>query len=307
MPASVRDRRARRARARTPCCACTPPTTRLPRARARTLARGDGRAADGGSGAVRTPDPRAARAASRTHPIEAFGWYSHDNDAILAGTWAAAVGAVDVTLSAWHAVADGAAPHAYALVPAARPPRGRRLVRGLLLPEQRRDRGAAWADRGARVAILDVDYHHGNGTQQIFYDRADVCFVSLHADPADEYPFFSGYADERGAGARRGYDAQLSRCRSAPTGPRYGPALDDAIGVIDEFAPDGLVVSLGVDTAAEDSDTLPARRRRLPAHRRGDRARLRVPTVFVQEGGYDLDVIGRNVVGVLRAFAGERA
>ena len=63
---------------------------------------------------------------------------------------------------------------------------------------------AAWADRGARVAILDVDYHHGNGTQQIFYDRADVCFVSLHADPAYEYPFFSGFTPERGAGAGEG-------------------------------------------------------------------------------------------------------
>ena len=59
----------------------------------------------------------------------------------------------------------------------------------------------AWTDRGARVAIIDVDYHHGNGTQQIFYDRDDVLFVSLHADPAFEYPFFLGFADERGWGA----------------------------------------------------------------------------------------------------------
>ena len=82
----------------------------------------------------------------------------------------------------------------------------------------------AWVDRGARVAIVDVDYHHGNGTQQIFYDRDDVLFVSLHADPAFEYPFFLGFADERGLGRGRGLQPQLSDAR----GHRVGHVLSRA-------------------------------------------------------------------------------
>jgi acetoin utilization deacetylase AcuC-like enzyme len=236
------------------------------------------------------------------HPIEAFGWYSHDNDAILAGTWNAAVGAVDVTLSAWQAVADGTAPHAYALT---RPPGHHAAAdsyAGYCFLNNAAIAAAAWADRGARVAILDVDYHHGNGTQQIFWERGDVCVVSLHADPAREYPFFSGYTNERGAGTGEGSTHNYP----LPLGTdwaRYAPALDDAIGVVERFAPDGLVVSLGVDTAAEDDDTF-----RLVADdypRLGAAiARLRRPAVFVQEGGYGLDVIGRNVVGVLRGYEG---
>jgi acetoin utilization deacetylase AcuC-like enzyme len=234
------------------------------------------------------------------HPIEAFGWYSHDNDAILAGTCAAAVGAVDVTLTAWQAVADGTAPHAYAL---ARPPGHHAAAdsyAGYCFLNNAAIAAAAWAERGARIAVLDVDYHHGNGTQQIFWERDDVCFVSLHADPAREYPFFSGYMSERGAGAGEG----ATHNYALPLGAdweSYSPALDDAIAVIARYAPDGLVVSLGVDTAVEDYDTFQLFAGDYP--RMGAAiARLRVPTVFVQEGGYDLDVLGRNVVGVLRGF-----
>ncbi len=236
------------------------------------------------------------------HPIEAFGWYSHDNDAILAGTWAAATGAVDVTLSAWSAVADGDAPHAYAL---ARPPGHHAATdsyAGYCFLNNAAIAAAAWADRGARVAILDIDYHHGNGTQQIFYERGDVCFVSLHADPAGEYPFFSGYADELGAGAGIGATHNFPLPLGADWAT-YGPALDDAIAVIRRFGADALVVSLGVDTAAEDYDTFQLVAGDYP--RLGDVVgRVRRPTLFVQEGGYDLGVIGRNVVAVLRGFEG---
>jgi acetoin utilization deacetylase AcuC-like enzyme len=161
---------------------------------------------------------------------------------------------------------------------------------------------AAWADRGARVAILDVDYHHGNGTQQIFYERGDVCFVSLHADPVHEYPFFSGYAHELGAadgvGTTHNYPLPLGTEWAT-----YEPALADAMQVLERFAPDGLVVSLGVDTAAEDADTFQLVAADYP--RLGAAiGRLGIPTVLVQEGGYDLGAIGRNVVGVLTGVEG---
>jgi acetoin utilization deacetylase AcuC-like enzyme len=233
-------------------------------------------------------------------PIAALGWYSHDSDSILAGTWAAAVGAVDVTLSAWDAVVSGEVLAAYAL---ARPPGHHAAAdsyAGYCFLNNAAIAAEAWAGRGARVAILDVDYHHGNGTQQIFYERGDVSFVSIHADPAFEYPLFSGFADEHGSGTGEGHTHNFP----LPAGTEwdaYAPALEAAARAIRAFAPDGLVVSLGVDTALEDADTF-----RLVADdftRMGaEIGALDLPTLFVQEGGYDLGVIGRNVVNVLEGF-----
>jgi acetoin utilization deacetylase AcuC-like enzyme len=235
------------------------------------------------------------------HVIAQLGWYSHDTDPILAGTYAAAVGAVDLTLSAWEAVADGREHAAYAL---ARPPGHHAAVdsfAGYCYLNNAAVAAQAWVDRGARVAIVDVDYHHGNGTQQIFYDRDDVLFVSLHADPAFEYPFFLGFANERGWGA--GEDC--NRNFPMPAGTEwdtYSPALTAALATVRKFGPDGVILSLGVDTASEDPDAF-----RLVA---GDYPRIGAaiaaldrPTLVVQEGGYCLDVLGRNVAGVLGELA----
>jgi acetoin utilization deacetylase AcuC-like enzyme len=230
--------------------------------------------------------------------IADLGWYSHDNDAILAGTWAAAAGAVDVTMSSWEAVAGGRVSAAYAL---ARPPGHHAAAdsyAGYCFLNNAAIAAQAWTDRGARVAILDVDYHHGNGTQQIFYERDDVLFVSLHADPTDEYPFFLGHATERGSGRGDGF----TRNFPLPLGTAwdaYGPALDAAASLVARFGADALVVSLGVDTAAEDPDRFELTGddfSRLGAKI----GALRLPTLLVQEGGYELGVIGRNVVNVLR-------
>jgi acetoin utilization deacetylase AcuC-like enzyme len=233
------------------------------------------------------------------HIVAKLGWYSHDTDPILCGTWEAASAAVDVALSAFDAIAAGAH-SAYALC---RPPGHHAAAdsfAGYCYLNNAAIAAQAWVDAGARVAIVDVDYHHGNGTQQIFYDRDDVLFVSLHADPTVEYPFFLGFADERGWGA--GQDA--NRNFPLPLGTdwsSYGTALDDALTVVRRFAPDGVIVSLGVDTAAEDPD-----RFELVADdytRMGEAiGGLARPTLFVQEGGYCLDVLGRNVVNVLSGF-----
>ena len=152
---------------------------------------------------------------------------------------------------------------------------------------------------GARVAVLDVDYHHGNGTQQIFYDRGDVCFVSVHADPGFEYPLFSGFASEHGGGpgedATHNFPLPLGSAWDA-----YEPALTEAAKAITNFGADALVVSLGVDTAAEDADTFQLVGEDFT--RMGAAiGRIDLPSVIVQEGGYDLGVIGRNVVNVLQA------
>jgi acetoin utilization deacetylase AcuC-like enzyme len=155
------------------------------------------------------------------------------------------------------------------------------------------------------VVVLDVDYHHGNGTQSIFYSRDDVLFGSLHADPTVEYPSFLGHADERGAGAgpRDNHNNPL------PVGTAWdagGAARDDACTHISAHGPDAVVVSLGVDTSAGD----PISKFELVADdfsRMGRRiAALGRPTLFVLEGGYAVDDIGANTVNVLTGFEEER-
>jgi acetoin utilization deacetylase AcuC-like enzyme len=235
------------------------------------------------------------------HIIGQLGYYSHDSDSILAGTWEAAVGAADVTLSAWEAVADGRTAHAYAL---ARPPGHHAATdsfAGYCYLNNAAIAAQAWVDRGARVAIVDVDYHHGNGTQQLFYSRDDVFFVSVHADPAFEYPFFLGFAHERGWGAGEGYTCNIP----LPAGTAwdtYGPALDHALNAAQKFAPDAIVVSLGLDTALEDFDSFVLVGD--DYSRMGDAfASLTVPMLVVQEGGYNRDVLGRNVANFLTGLS----
>ena len=160
--------------------------------------------------------------------------------------------------------------------------------------------GAAGA---ARVAILDIDYHHGNGTQAIFYQRDDRLFVSLHGDPDQEYPYFTGYGDETGAGPGEGFNLNLPM----PWGTgwdRYSAALEVAFERLRSFSADVLVVSLGVDTHKSD----PISHFTLESEdylRIGERiAALKLPTLFVMEGGYAVEAIGVNTVNLLSAFEG---
>jgi acetoin utilization deacetylase AcuC-like enzyme len=152
-----------------------------------------------------------------------------------------------------------------------------------------------------RVAILDVDYHHGNGTQEIFYARKDVLFVSLHADPATDFPYFLGYADETGRGDGAGCNLNLPLPQGT-TWQRWSEALEHAKRAITAYAPEALVVSLGVDTF--EGDELSAFKLTTPDFLRmgASIAGLRLPTVFVMEGGYGYEQIGTNTVNVLEGF-----
>jgi acetoin utilization deacetylase AcuC-like enzyme len=152
-----------------------------------------------------------------------------------------------------------------------------------------------------RVAILDIDFHHGNGTQAIFYERSDVLFVSLHADPDRQYPYFLGGADERGAGEGVGFNINYPLPIGIEDDP-YLAFLDRACDDVSRFAPHYLLVSLGVDTFGSDplgdfaltNAAFPRIGARL--------AQLHLPTVFLMEGGYAIDQLGSNVVGVLAEF-----
>jgi len=149
---------------------------------------------------------------------------------------------------------------------------------------------------------VDVDYHHGNGTQAIFYDRADVFFASIHGDPRTEYPFYLGHADERGQGAGAGCNLNLPLPRGSDYA-RWSEALEVALKAVAGFGAQAMVVSLGVDTFAGDpisgfslqSDDYLRLGERLNA--------IGLPTVLVFEGGYAVEAVGHNVAHVLRAFA----
>ncbi len=216
---------------------------------------------------------------------------------ITEGTFDAARSAVDIALTATKAVLDGER-SVYGLC---RPP-GHHAPTALYGGYCFFNNAAVAAHHvasttGSKVTVLDVDYHHGNGTQQIFYRRDDVQYVSLHGDPARAYPYVSGFADEIGAG--RGAGANLNLPLAAGTDDdAYLESLGSACEAIDTFGPSVVIVSLGVDTFHNDpiSD--------LAITTEGFRAQgelvaqLARPTVVLQEGGYDVDAIGDNV----RAF-----
>ena len=159
-----------------------------------------------------------------------------------------------------------------------------------------------FCDGGAsRVAELDIDFHHGNGTQDIFYDRSDVFFASLHGAPEDAYPYYLGFADERGTGAGEGANANYPMLPGTGYRP-WAEALDNAIARLRAWGAEALVVSLGVDAYKDDpisffslesGDFTDAGRRI---------GRMRLPTVLCMEGGYAIEAVGINTVNVLEGF-----
>jgi acetoin utilization deacetylase AcuC-like enzyme len=156
--------------------------------------------------------------------------------------------------------------------------------------------------RFKRAAILDIDGQHGDGTQAIFYRRSDVQFVSIHADPASHYPFFSGYADEYGAGDGEGCNLNLPLAAGSGDA-EFLDALDEGLAAIRAHASKVLLVSVGLDAHAREP--FAALKITHDGYRRiGDAiAGLKLPTVFVQEGGYGLDILGANLTNLLGGYS----
>ena len=231
-----------------------------------------------------------------------IGYYAMAAETSISdGTWEAALAAADAALTAQKHVADGNEA-AFALC---RPPghhAASDVFGGYCFLNNAAIAAQAFLDSGAaRVALLDVDFHHGNGSQAIFYDRSDVLFLSLHGDPDQAFPHFLGYEDERGEGSGEGYNVNYPMPPGTPF-TAWSEALDDGCRRIRAYAPDALVVSLGVDTFEHDPISffkLASDDYRTVGSRLGE---LGLPTVFVMEGGYAVAEIGVNTVNVLQGF-----
>jgi acetoin utilization deacetylase AcuC-like enzyme len=228
------------------------------------------------------------------------GYYMMDLSAcIVEGTYQAVLTSANCALGAAQAVAEKGDRSAFGLC---RPPghhAGRDYAGGYCFINNTAV-AANWLSAKGRVAILDIDYHAGNGTQDIFYDRDDVLTISIHADPDFEYPNFIGFADERGRGRGFGYHHNFP----LPVGTdnaSYFETLERAIKLISEFDLAYLVVSAGMDIYAEDPlGTIKVTTEGI--REIGKRiASLELPTVVVMEGGYANDALGKNIL----AFLGE--
>ena len=228
------------------------------------------------------------------------GRYCYDTMTLVGpGTWTAARAAVDVTLTAVDLVVDGAA-SAYALC---RPPghhAAHSAFGGSCYLNNAAVAAQALRESGLeRVAVIDIDAHHGNGTQSLFYDRADVFYGSVHVDPgAGWFPHYLGFADERGHGPGVGTTLNL------PLAPGTGDegwlgALSDLARAVARFRPGALVVSLGVDAAVADPESPLAVTTHGFTRAGKELAGLGLPIVLVQEGGYDLARVGQDTLAVL--------
>jgi acetoin utilization deacetylase AcuC-like enzyme len=221
---------------------------------------------------------------------------------ILGGTFAAALGGAAAALHAAELVGSGAEQQVYVLT---RPP-GHHAERdrcgGYCYFNNAALATEHLAKRG-KVAVLDLDVHHGNGAQHIFYERADVLTVSVHGDPAGLYPFFSGYGDETGSGAGVGFNLNLP-LPPGTAAKEYRSALATALEAVAKFRPSFLVLAFGADTHESD----PIGGFKLPTgyfREMGAAVReLGLPTIVTQEGGYNQDSLGPCVVGFLAGLAG---
>ena len=245
------------------------------------------------------PSPEMAWCGARApeHILGQAGWFTADAACpIGAHTWEAAEWASACALAAADVAASGGSAYALARPPGHHTFRARAgghcyLNNAALAAERLRARGAA------RVAVLDIDSHHGNGTQGIFWDRADVLFVSLHGDPNRYYPWFTGHAGERGGGPGDGFN--LNFPLALGTGDAgWLAALSTGLEAIRQFRPDALVVSLGFD--ASEHEPLNALAVTADGFSRAGAAiaALGRPAALIQEGGYSVAHLG----GLLRRF-----
>lgn len=244
--------------------------------------------------------------ALRRHPqkpaslLGRAGYYMMDLSAcIVEGTYPAALASANCALSAAEVIANGER-SAFALC---RPPghhAGKDYAGGYCFINNAAVAANSLSSKG-KVALLDIDYHCGNGTQDIFYDRDDVLTISIHADPNFEYPHFAGYANETGTGAGLRFHRNFP-LEKGTDDAQYLSTLEEALSLIREFEPEYLVISAGMDIYADDplgtisvtTDGIREIGKRIAA--------LDLPTLINMEGGYNNDALGKNIINLLGEF-----
>lgn len=239
------------------------------------------------------------------------GYYAHGTDSnITEGTWKAALAAAQSALTGAAYICDTiknteSKNHITGEFSLGRPPGHHAakasyggysfLNNAAIAAQYCRDQGIP------KVAVLDVDFHHGNGTQDIFYTRDDVFFASIHGDPMDSFPYFWGHESEGGKDAGEGFNLNFP----LPDGTAFKvwrEALKTSLESIDQFGAEVLIVSLGVDTF--EGDPISAFKLKTPEYivMGEDIADLGIPTLFVMEGGYNVEELGINMVNVLQGY-----
>jgi acetoin utilization deacetylase AcuC-like enzyme len=250
------------------------------------------------------PCRRSQTARVPKHIDGAVGYYTNSAEtSISKGTYEAAISSMDVALSGADWLNAGNR-FAFSLC---RPPghhAGRDLFGGYCFINNAAVAAQRLLDHGARkVAILDVDFHHGNGTQDITYRRGDIFFASLHGEPENAFPYFLGYADETGEGAGEGLNANYPMPSGTPWAV-WSAALEDSLKKIKAYGGEAIVVSLGVDTF--EQDPISFFKLKSPDYiKMGEMiAANGVPVLTLMEGGYGVPEIGLNVANVLKGLEG---
>ncbi len=231
-----------------------------------------------------------------------LGRYAYDcGTPVAAGTWDAVYGSAQTALTGMRSVLNSGKP-AFAFC---RPPGHHAgpdymggysyLNAAAIATQYARDQGVE------RAAVLDVDYHHGNGTQDIFYERSDVLTISLHADPVMDYPFYWGHADERGERGGEGFNLNLPMMRGT-LWLSYKAQLAKAIERVAAFDPQILVVPFGADTYAKDPISFFKIETADYVDMGAMIAGLNLPTLICMEGGYAIEALGANVSAFLSGF-----
>jgi acetoin utilization deacetylase AcuC-like enzyme len=236
-------------------------------------------------------------------PIGKNGYYFFDNGAPLGkGSWAAILSSASLAYEGAALLMRGEAKVAYALC---RPPghhAGRDFMGGYCYINNAAVAGSHLMQMG-RVALLDIDYHHGNGSQAIFWDEPQVFFASIHGHPAEEYPYYSGYADETGgATAPNGnFNIPLSGRVSSQ---QFLAAFAQVLDRTKAFHPSAVVLSLGFDTY--QGDPLSPFQVTPEAYRQVGQMlmELNLPVLIIQEGGYQVEALGKLAEQVLRGITG---
>ena len=260
---------------------------------------------DAGPEVLANVHPRDGVASYPLGIVGRAGWHTGDLACPLgAHTFDAAVRSAAAALTACDEVAAGRS--AYALC---RPPghhASAEVAAGHCFLNNAAVAAAALLRSGARPAVLDIDVHHGNGTQGIFYRRADVLTVSVHADPSAFYPWFVGHAHEAGEGRGEGYNLNLPVPMKSEDGA-WLEAIDRGLAEVARYGADALILSLGLDVHA--SDPLGALSVTTEGIERAGVAiaRAGLPTLIVQEGGYLSDALADNLAAFLRGFLGSAA